>query len=120
MPSGIFTEAHRRKVAEANTHHGHYVNGIKSPTYQSWRSMLQRCLNPNQVGFYKWGGRGIRVCIRWITFEFFLEDMGIRPIGQTLERIDNDGHYEPGNVKWATPSEQQRNRCGWGKRIVNV
>lgn len=86
--------------------HGHH----KSAEYQSWRSMLKRCLNPKTAGYRYWGGRGISVCDRWMIFENFLFDMGPRPPGTTLDRIDVEGNYEPGNCRWATLHEQIRNR----------
>ena len=71
--------------------------------------MVVRCKNPKATGWKNYGGRGVAVCARWARFENFLADMGERPPGKTLDRIDNDGNYEPGNCRWATPKEQYRN-----------
>lgn len=88
--------------------HGHSLKSGSSPTYNSWRSMKTRCLNPNHSSYRDYGGKGIRVCDRWLVFANFLEDMGERPEGMTLDRWpDGKGNYEPGNCRWATLSQQQ-------------
>lgn len=91
------------------TKHGHAAR--VSPEYRTWTGMVQRCTNPRAANFAKYGGRGIGVCERWRTFALFYTDMGPRPTGLTLDRVDGTRGYEPGNCRWATAKEQRANRC---------
>lgn len=93
--------------------HGHYVGGKASPTMSSWEGMVQRCTNPNHIGYPRYGGRGITVCGRWLGsegFENFLSDMGERPAGMSIDRKDNDLGYSPDNCRWASKQEQTVNK----------
>ena len=115
---GNEVEVHSSALTSGNTascgclreKHGHAKSGAdRHGTYSSWEHMHQRCSNPNYEYFDDYGGRGIRVCERWASFETFLGDMGERPAGTTLDRKEVDGNYEPGNCRWATIDEQNNN-----------
>ena len=114
--------------------HGHSPRGHISATYRCWRHAKSRCFDPNTPDFPRYGGRGITMCDRWRnSFEAFLEDMGEKPKGMSIDRFPNrNGNYEPGNCRWATPTEQARNQdrfvpitwrgetllmCEWAERL---
>lgn len=100
----------RDNVAQSNKNRASELTN--TPTYISWKQMKQRCLNPNAPDYKNYGGRGVTICEKWIKFAGFYEDMGERPEGLTLDRIDNNGNYNKENCKWSTRAEQNRNKRG--------
>ncbi len=95
----------RAVLGESTTTHG----GCKTRTYRIWAGMRQRCNNPKHHAYYRYGGRGIKVCPEWVRFAQFRADMGEAPSGLTIERINNEQGYSKGNCRWATPFEQGHN-----------
>ena len=90
--------------------HGHYKGDRPSPTWVSWNHMKDRCSNKAHVKYHLYGGRGIKVCEKWLTFLGFLEDMGKRPTGRSLDRKDNDKGYSKENCRWSSIGQQNNNR----------
>jgi len=96
-----------RLNGKLNKKHGMY----KSPTYMSWKKMKDRCLNPNHMHYHTYGGRGINICDKWMSFEGFFEDMGEMPEkGYSVDRINSDGNYTKENCRWIPRNHQQKNR----------
>lgn len=95
-----------KELTIKKTQHGRH----KDPIYKVWTSMIARCTNPKTRFYDRYGGRGIKVCGRWLKFANFISDMGERPEGLTIDRINNDGDYEPSNCKWVTHKENCNNR----------
>jgi hypothetical protein len=109
------------KIIARSTKHSQSIRGSISPEYKSYFAMKNRCYNQNATQYKNWGGRGIKVCDRWLSsFENFLEDMGKKPSAKhSLDRINNNGNYEPNNCRWATNLEQNENKRN-NKLILNL
>ena len=101
----------REKIKERKTKHGCSRKGAETTEYRSWAAMKGRCLNPSNNRYENYTKLGVIICNRWLnSFENFLKDMGEKPSpSHSIERIDNDGNYDPGNCKWGTPLEQAAN-----------
>jgi hypothetical protein len=100
----------RERLAAQNTAKLRTNGKSKTRTYKIWSGIKARCLNPLDAHYSYYGGRGIRVAPQWLKFEAFLADMGEAPPGLSIDRVDVNGPYAPGNCRWATPKEQSRNR----------
>ncbi|KKK95401.1 hypothetical protein LCGC14_2673180 [marine sediment metagenome] len=100
----------KANMRTAKIRHGHATPGHPSSTWTTWKSMRVRCSKPNNKDYKNYGGRGITIDPRWESFENFLADMGEKPDGLSIDRIDNDGNYELSNCRWSTPKEQANNR----------
>ena len=99
------------KWMAARYRHGGYSGGAEQPEHYIWRAMMARCYNPKAASYAHYGARGVKVCKRWHDYRLFLADMGVRPDkGYSLDRIRVDGDYKPSNCRWATRSEQQKNK----------
>lgn len=117
LKDGTIKTCANRTIHPTSVKHGHSADGNASSEYMTWGQMVQRCTNPSHARWKDYGGRGITVCQRWLSFENFFTDMGYRPEGLTLERRDNNSSYTPENCYWATYSTQAKNKRDSGPRM---
>jgi len=116
----------RERLGKSSKKHGHSVGRKTTREYQSWSGAKKRCCDPKNDKYSIYGARGISICDRWKdSFENFFLDMGACPPGHSIDRINNDGNYEPGNCRWATAKEQVRNRSNtirmeWDGRLMTI
>lgn len=111
------SELQRQVLIDRNTTHG--LSRVHPTTYRTWKNVRARCRNPNNDDYPRYGGRGIKVCARWDDFALFFADMGPRPDGLTLDRINRDGDYEPVNCRWADKYQQANNRSNNWEITIN-
>lgn len=123
LPTEYLTSGHSRSCGKhpvGNLKHGHCRPGKRTSIYRRWYAIIQRTTNPNDRAWQWYGGRGIRVCERWLKFENFLGDMGEPPAGLSIDRIDVNGDYEPNNCRWATSKQQAHNKRTWGSVLFRA
>lgn len=114
-----------KRYVETHSTRTHGEGYRRTKEYNIWNQILQRCNNQTNKSYRRYGGRGITVCERWLKYDLFLADMGRKPYGRSLDRIDNDGNYEPTNCRWSTQVEQQNNKTTnrnitWGGKTKTI